>query len=253
MILAIWGCGGVGKSTIACALGSMYAGRGTVGVIDTSLCHPTLPVRLPGARTDPERSIGRYLNRLGSSEIRPYFHQSPHCEGLFHAGLSDGDTYTDFELGFEAADRAREFLIQSEKLLGTVILDCSTQRSDPFLPAMLREADCILLPVVPNVGAVYWYGSIRPMLEDTGAMARTIPIAVMAQPFHLTGEVEKQLGVKFAAEFRYCRDVAQAGDECRLATEVSRREGLIWSNNLHKLYREIERRRAKSQPEVVCD
>lgn len=217
-------------------------------MIDTCLSHPTLPVHLPGKKLDAERSLGRFLNRLGSNEIRPYFHQCPDCDGLFFAGLSDGDAYTDFEIGLEAVDRARDFLLQSEKMLGIVILDCSVQRNDPFLPVMLREADVILLPIIPNVEAVYWYSSIQPMLSDAGALDRAIPIAVMTMPFHLTGEVEKQLGIRFAAEFRFCRDVAQAHDECRLATEADRRDGLIWSNNLHKLRREIENRIADASP-----
>ncbi len=242
MILAIWGCGGVGKTTLACALGSIYAHKGTAGIIDTNLSHPTLPVHLPEKNLDAELSLGRFLNRLGSNEIRLYFHQSPVCDGLFFAGLTDGDRYTSFEIGLEAIDRARDFLLQSEKMLGTVILDCSVQRNDPFLPAMLREADAIILPIVPNVEAVYWYGAVKPMLSDAGALERSIPIAVMTQPFHLIDEVEKQLGAKFAAKFRFCRDVAQANDECRLATEANRRDGLIWSDNLHKLHREIERR-----------
>ena len=110
------------------ALGSIYARKDTVGVIDTCLSHPTLPVHMPEKKLDAELSLGRFLNRLGSNEIRPYFHQSPICDGLFFAGLSDGDSYTDFEIGLEAADRARDFLLQSEKMLGTVILDCSVQR-----------------------------------------------------------------------------------------------------------------------------
>ena len=244
MIIAIWGSGGIGKSTIANALGSIYARKGTVGVIDTCLSHPTLPVRMPEIKLDADLSLGRFLNRLGSNEIRPYFHQSPICDGLFFAGLSDGDSYTDFEIGLEAIDRARDFLLQSEKMLGTVILDCSVQRNDPFLPVMLREADVIILPILPNVEAVYWYSAVRTMLADAGALEKTIPIAVMTMPFHLIDEVEKQLDMKFAAEFRFCRDVAQAHDECRLATEANRKDGLNWSNNLHKLHREIESRLA---------
>ena len=34
MIIAIWGCGGTGKTTLATGLGSIYAGKGTVGIID---------------------------------------------------------------------------------------------------------------------------------------------------------------------------------------------------------------------------
>ncbi len=253
MIAAIWGRGGVGKSTIACSLGSLYAGKGVAGVIDSSLTHPTLPTHLPGLRQNTEYSLGRWLNRMGSNEVRPYFHQSPHCEGLFHAGLSDGDKYTDYEIGFEAVDRAQELLRQAEKMLGNVILDCSTQRNDPFLPAMLREADFILLPIVPNVDAVYWYSAIKPMFADAGALDRTIPFAVMTQPFHLISEVEKQLDISFCAEFRYSRDVAQACDECRLATEAIRRDAIHWSQNLHKLYKEIKRRREAAQETEYAD
>lgn len=249
MILAIWGCGGIGKTTLASALGSVYANNGTVGVIDTSLSQPTLPVHMPGVKLDAEHSLGRYLNRLGSNEIRSYYHQSPFCDALFFAGLSDGDSYTDFEIGFEAIDRAKEFVQESEKLLETIILDCSVQRNDPFLPVLLRSADFILLPMIPNVASVHWFESVRPMLRNAGVLDRIIPVAVMTMPFHLIDEVEKQMDMRFAAEMNFCRDVAQATDECRLATEVSRREGLIWTRNLHRLYDEIERRRSEVKTE----
>lgn len=255
MIIAVWGGFATGKSTIANALGSLYAKHGTAGVIDTCLCWPTLPEWLPGVRLDSERSLGRYLNRLGSNEIRTYFHQSPHCEGLFHAGLTDGDTYTSFEIGFEAVDRAKEFLLESEKLLGTVIVDCSAQRTDPFFPVILREADAIVIPIVPNSGAVHWYGSVQPMLKDAGVMDKILPVANAVLPFHLTDAVEKQIGVPFAARFPMGMDIAQACDECRLATEADHREGNRWKNNLRKLHQEIERRMAdaapSTQPEVV--
>ena len=246
MIIAFWGCGGIGKTTIACGLGGMYSDRGTAGIIDTNLCSPTLPIHLSGIKLDSERSLGRYLNRLGTNEIRPYFHQHPLCDGLFLAGLSDRDTYTDFEIGFEAIDRAKEFLEQSEEMLGTVILDCSIQRNDPFLPVMLREADCIILPIVPSIGATYWYSAIRPMLENAGALARTIPIAVMTMPFHLIDEIERQLNIKFAAQFRFTSEIARLRDESRLVTDAIRRDALHWTKNLHLLYDEIERRKAES-------
>ena len=255
MIIAIWGGFATGKSTIADALGSLYAKHGTAGVVDSCLCWPTLPMRLPGMRLDTEHSLGRYLNRLGSNEIRPYFHQSPHCEGLFHAGLTDGDKYTDFEIGFEAVDRAREFLLESEKLLDVIILDCSSQRTDPFLPVMLRDADVIVIPIVPNGGAVHWFGSVQSMLKDAGVMDKILPVANAVLPFHLTDEVEKQIGIPFAARFPMGMDIAQACDECRLATEANRREGIHWETNLRKLYQEIERRMTdaafESESEVV--
>ena len=244
MIIAIWGCGGSGKTTLATGLGSIYAGRGTVGVIDTNLCSPTLPMQLAGAKLEQDRSLGRHLNRLGTNEIRPYFHQHPQCGGMFLAGLTDRDTYIDYEIGFEAIERARSFLLQSEEIMGTIILDCSVQRTDPFLPVMLKEADCIVLPVVPGVGAVYWYEAILPMLQNAGAAERTVPVATMVQPYHLTDEIQGQLGIHFAAQFKYSRDVGRLGDECRLATEEIWRESLAWTKNMHRLYDAVEAYRA---------
>lgn len=242
MIIAMWGCGGTGKTTIANSLASIYAGKGTAGVIDTDLCRPTLPMQTIGTRLDAEHSLGKYLNRMGTNEIRPYYHQRGDCEGLFHAGLTDRDAYTDYEIGYEAIDRARDFLLQSEELLGTVVVDCSVQRTDPFLPVILRHADHIILPIVPNIGAVYWYGAIRPMLENARALDRLIPIAVMTMPFHLIDEVEKQCGFRFVAQFRYSRELARLGDESRLATEATMKDALHWLRNLHLLYDEIQSR-----------
>ena len=240
MIIAIWGCGGVGKTTLATGLGSIYAGHDTVGIIDTNLCGPTLPMQLAGTKLEQEHSLGRHLNRLGTNEIRPYFHQHPQCKGMFLAGLTDRDSYIDYEIGYEAIDRAKEFLLQSEELMHTIILDCSVQRNDPFLPVMLREADCIVLPIVPNVGAVYWYNAILPMLQNAGVVDKTLPVAVMIQPFHLIGEIEGQLGIHFAAQFKYSRDLGRLNDECRLATEEIWREGIAWTKNMHRLYDAVE-------------
>ena len=108
-----------------------------------------------------------------------------------------------------------------------------------YLNGVRRDYDYILIDCMPSLGML----TINAL-----ATADSVLVAVMTMPFHLTGEVEKQLGIRFAAEIRFCRDVAQAHDECRLATEADRRDGLIWSNNLHKLRREIENRIADASP-----
>ncbi len=48
MLISIWGRDGVGKSTLADALGGLFSQRGITVVIDTDLTQPTLPVRING-------------------------------------------------------------------------------------------------------------------------------------------------------------------------------------------------------------
>ena len=115
--------------------------------------------------------------------------------------------------------------------------------ADPAVNSLYREADCIVLPIVPSVGAVYWYSAIQPMLQNAGVLEKTVPTATMVQPFHLVAEVEGQLGIRFAAQFKYSRDVGRLHDECRLATEEIWREGIAWTKNLHRLYDAVEARR----------
>ena len=45
MLIAIWGRDGTGKSTLADALGLLFAKRGVTAIIDTDLTQPTLPQR----------------------------------------------------------------------------------------------------------------------------------------------------------------------------------------------------------------
>ena len=177
-------------------------------------CRPgARPICISEGFNPTEPSDRRAWNNAYAPDSNIASQYAPNGDGLFFAGLSDGDVYTDFEIGLEAVERAQDFLLQSEKMLGSVILNCSVQRNDPFLPVMLHGADVILLPIVPNVEAVDWYGSIQPMLSDAGTISRAIPIAVMPMPFHLTGEIKKQLGIRVATEFRFFRNVAQAHDE----------------------------------------
>ena len=65
----------------------------------------------------------------------------------------------------------------------------------------------------------------------------------MVQPFHLTAEVEGQLGIRFAAQFKYSRDIGRLYDECRLASEEIWRDGIAWTKNLHLLYAAVEAHR----------
>lgn len=116
---------------------------------------------------------------------------------------------------------------------------------------MLRRADAIILPIVPNIGAVYWSTAIRSMLENAGVLIRTIPIAVaLAMPTRQS----MRWSTRSASSLPLSSGTPGnwlSGTNLRLATDAIRRDGLHWSRNLHLLYAEIERRQAEAKSTVT--
>ena len=138
MILAIWGKDGVGKSTLAHRLGAFFAAHALAGVVNTDLTMPTLPLQVPKA-IPSSGSLGRFIAGTGTSEIRPYLHQHPQQEGLFHAGLSYEDDFLTYEVGLEADEAARRLINQCTHVLDHVILDLSGPVSYTHLDVYKRQ------------------------------------------------------------------------------------------------------------------
>ena len=150
MLISIWGRDGSGKSTLADYLGSQISKKSLVAVIDTDLTQPTLPIRLPGSRFVKDNSLGRAIAGAGTMEIKRYLHQDPKNDGLFYAGLLNGDDYLAYEIGLEAESTADLFV---KKLL-------SARRS------------CISRLLRPTHGSIYPTGSEElrsyPDLDNAG-------------------------------------------------------------------------------------
>ncbi|MDD2459354.1 MAG: hypothetical protein PHQ83_12695 [Eubacteriales bacterium] len=143
MLITIWGRDGSGKSTLADHLGSLLARDALAAVIDTDLTQPTLPVRLSGTNFKRDRSLGRAIAGTGAVEAITYLHPHPDINGLFFAGLLNGDDYLSFEIGLEAELAADLFIRKCQEAVDHVVLDCSGQRTDPFVPIGLQTSDLI--------------------------------------------------------------------------------------------------------------
>ena len=147
MLITIWGRDGSGKSSIADHLGSLLARDSLAAVIDTDLTQPTLPVRLSGMNFKRERSLGRAIAGTGTVEAKTYLHQHPDIHGLFFAGLLNEDDYLSYEIGLEAEHTAGLFIRKCQAVVDHVILDCSGQRTDPFVPIGLQSSSLILIVI----------------------------------------------------------------------------------------------------------
>ena len=240
MIIAIWGMSASGKSSLADAIGAMDSQHHLTAVIDTDLCMPTLPLRIGGLRAGAEASLGRYLTGIGSVEANDYYIQHPQHKGLFFSGLTANDGYMSYEVGLEKTDRAIDFMERSGRFFDNIIIDCSVQRTDPFLGAILQKADVIVMPMIPKPAAVHWYRSVQGMLEDAGALEKCIPVANIVHPFHAVGEVENQLRIEFAAELPFMRDAQLLTDSGGFLTESEAPNAMRWRKQFKALYEQIQ-------------
>lgn len=187
MLIMIWGRDGSGKSTLADHLGSVLSHDSLVAVIDSDLTQPTLPVRLSGMNFRRERSLGRAIAGTGTSEAKTYLHQHPDCHGLFFAGLLNEDDYLSYEIGLEAEQAAAQFIRQCQDTVDHVILDCSGQRTDPFVPIGLQAADQILIVITPDLQGICWWKSVEPLLKQLGVIDK---IKLALSPVHKHHQVD---------------------------------------------------------------
>ena len=216
MLIAIWGRDGIGKSTLADALGSLFMKHKITAIIDTDLTQPTLPMRLSGQHFDCVTSLGRAVAGIGTNDASNYLHQHPRHKGLFYAGLTDKDDYLSYEIGLEADNHAKDFIDGCQSVADIVILDLSGQRTDPFVPCALIHADSIIIPVTPDVQGICWFNAVKPLIESMSAQGRILSVATMVDKHYDLQAIEKAMDMRFAAalpfvnEFRQRRDTGQS-------------------------------------------
>ncbi|MEA4890786.1 MAG: hypothetical protein VB070_15115 [Clostridiaceae bacterium] len=235
MLISIWGRDGSGKSTLADYLGSQISKTSLAAVIDTDLTQPTLPVRLPGVRFVKEKSLGRAISGAGTQEIKRYLHQDPKNAGLFYAGLLNGDDYLAYEIGLEAETAADLFVKNCSTTVDHVILDCSGQRTDPFVPLALKDSDHILILLTPDLQGICWWQSVEPLLKQLNALSKIQLVLSPVQRHHQESWIQESLSSKVAAalpfddELNILRCSGQNSGEaimrsgrawCRVATEL---------------------------------
>jgi MinD-like ATPase involved in chromosome partitioning or flagellar assembly len=222
MVFAIWGRDGMGKSTLADALGRIFCKQGITAIIDTDLTQPTLPARINGKKLSAETSLGKAISGMGADDAARYLHQHPKVKQLFYAGLTSQDEYLSFELGLDDTDAARDFMERCAVLGDTVFLDLSGQRTDPFVPAALSGADKIIIPITPNVQGVCWFNAVKPFLEAMNASGRVLPVAAMADRQHDLCAVEKTADMRFIAALPYVREFRQDGADAGTTPAATR-------------------------------
>lgn len=234
MIIGIWGQAGTGNSTLAYAISSLLTKNGTVLLIDTDLTQPTLPTMLNGMVIDKSKSLGRALN-IGMKEVTTYMHQDKKNKKLFYAGLTDGDNILSYEYGFESISFVERFMESCNQIVDHIVLDLSAQRSDPFLPFTLVNANKILMCLTPNTKGISRYKSYMELIEQFKVTDKVLSIAVQVQSFHDVIKMEQNTDIKFCATIPYLKAVAMCIDNSKNVLDVPK-----FNRQIKKIIRVLE-------------
>ena len=241
MRLLIWGRDGLGKSTLADYLGVCLARKTITVVIDTDLTQPTIPVRLPEIAADKQKSLGRAIAGTGTTEVRPYLIQHPKHAGLFFAGVVSDEDYMAYELGLESAAIAGLFISSCAAQADHVIIDCSGQRTDPFLPEALTQSDWIIILLSPDLQGISWWRSIKPFIDEMKVDHKVIPVLSQLRPHHNENWLAEGFGIErlyilpFAAELNLHRSAG------KIASDPDTRAGRKWQKSTKLLLNDILR------------
>jgi len=241
MLITIWGRDGSGKSTLADYLGSLLAQKNLVAVIDTDLTQPTLPIRLPGTRFVRENSMGRAVAGTGTIEVKCYLHQHPQQDGLFFAGLLNGDDYMAYEIGLDAETTAHLFVKNCLKVVDHVILDCSGQRTDPFVPVGLKESDRILILLTPDLQGICWWKAVEPLLRQMNVLDKVWPILSIVQKYHQDSWVQEGIEVDFKAALPFTSELNILRCSGKPIEDLITGSGRDWYKGLRRLYEDLIR------------
>ena len=209
MLISIWGRDGLGKSTIAGALGFLFSKKEITTVIDTDLTQPTLPSHINGTIFNQDTSLGKAISGIAIADVTRYLHQHPKRKTLFYSGLTDNDDYLSYEIGLEADNNAQDFISGCKEYADTVIIDISGQRTDPFIPGALINSDKVILLVTPDVQGICWYKAVQPLIETMNVHERILTVATMTEKQHDLSIIEKEIGENFIAALPFVKEFRQ--------------------------------------------
>lgn len=242
MLISIWGRDGCGKSTLADYIGQYLSKKDITVLIDTDLTQPTLPMRLPGLSFRKDSSLGKAIAGTGTTEIRPYLFHHLRQEGLFIAGLTYGDDCMSYELGLETEATARLFVKNCQEQFDQVILDCSGQRTDPFLPAALQLSDKIILMLMPEPQGILWWQSAKPLLEKLNVMDKIELIMSPIQPHHEIRQLGKDSGLNIKVALPFAPELNHLRCSGHTIDDLVTRQGRSWQSTVRQLVSDLNRR-----------
>ncbi len=231
MVIGIIGREGLGKTTLAGALGRYLARDDITAVINTDMTVPTV------LQADKAlRSLGHYLTLDTKQPVTPYLQQHEKIRQLFFAGTTTMDDVFSYEVDLDQAAQAESFLEECIEEVGHVVLDVSGQRVDPFMPPVAGHADVLLFLTSCDAEGMNSLFAMERLLQHVRCPVHIV--LSKTQSYHDKQEFERASGRKVAYELPFCHELLYA-HACGREFKPQGKTGKILDKEVRRMVREL--------------
>lgn len=227
MVLSIMGRDGVGKTSIARAIGGYLARDDLTLIINTDMTLPTTIQQDSGLR-----SLGHYLSLASRQPVTQYLQQHEKIKNLFFAGTSMLDDVFSYPVDLDNAQQAEYFIEEALKEVSHIVIDLSGQSADPFLPVSVKRADIPLFMTSCDAEGI---NSIYAMKRLLKAAACPVRMALSkTQAYHDICAFEKTSERRIEYNFPFSNELLYAA-ACGQDFAKEGKIGKLWDKEVRKL------------------
>lgn len=201
-LIASWGNGGAGKTTVSLALANAISKyKQNVIVIGTDMTTPCLPLYLPRKDFTSQNSLGRLLNRNINSPngLTGFIQLHPHNDYLGFIGAVSGENATTYNV-IEHEQVINLIRILDLSTFDYIIFDCSTEPSaDSTTMSALRLSDYVIRTISPDIRGMEFEKSTKNMMKNLDGLPyedhfriinNTFPYSPVDEIISVTGKVD---------------------------------------------------------------
>lgn len=218
-IITIIGNPASGKSLLACQLAAKLSKTDEVLLVNYSADVPMHPIWQPGVKVEHKKSFGLVLSSpsVSISAMGSAVELLKDNPNLGLIGYTRGDTpLSNVDVSYQ---KSKEFLKAAAELTdGFIIVDCSSDFSDPFRPAAIELADKCFMTITPDLRGLHYYNSQKALLSGKASYRfnKILMLAGNVKPYHPIAEINEELEQGFWGVLDYAEDL----EKCMLQGEM---------------------------------